>query len=194
MGSQLDGLVRRPAPCILETRARPFLAASSPVLQRRQARQSDCCKGTVAQLRCPGGAMLSVCAVGDQCVHPPLESRSPPAARSQRATSTSRRVNSWADTLLRSWTAYPSDIQKAEGDGRNLQVTAALTASSDLELPEELMPLVDALEQAKMRVDQVSALREALETKVASPTLTQLFACQMTCTTGVCCKAMHFHY
>ena len=39
-------------------------------------------------------------------------------------------------------------------------------------LPEELTPLAEALEQAQQRVDQVTALREALEIKV-SPVLLQ---------------------
>jgi hypothetical protein len=44
----------------------------------------------------------------------------------------------------------------------------ALRVPSDVELPEELTPLAEALEQAQRRVDQVSALREALEIKVRS--------------------------
>lgn len=36
----------------------------------------------------------------------------------------------------------------------------------DVALPEELTPLAEALEQAQQRVDQVTALREALEWKV----------------------------
>lgn len=47
-----------------------------------------------------------------------------------------------------------------------LQKAMALRVPSDVELPEELTPLVEALEQAQQRVDQVTALREALETKV----------------------------
>ena len=44
-------------------------------------------------------------------------------------------------------------------------------------LPEELTPLAEALEQAQQRVDQVTALREALEIKV-SPTLLQSTVCK----------------
>ena len=46
-----------------------------------------------------------------------------------------------------------------------LQVMA-ISVPPDVTLPEELTPLAEALEQAQQRVDQVIALREALEIKV----------------------------
>ena len=50
--------------------------------------------------------------------------------------------------------------------GSCLQRETALRVPADVALPEELTPLAEALEQAQQRVDQVSALREALEWKV----------------------------
>lgn len=47
-----------------------------------------------------------------------------------------------------------------------LQRPVALRVPDDVNLPEELTPLAEALEQAQQRVDQVTALREALEWKV----------------------------
>ena len=42
----------------------------------------------------------------------------------------------------------------------------AISVPPNVALPEELRPLAEALEQAQQRVDQVTALREALEIKV----------------------------
>lgn len=47
-----------------------------------------------------------------------------------------------------------------------MQRETALRVPADVALPEELTPLAEALEQAQQRVDQVTALREALEYKV----------------------------
>lgn len=47
-----------------------------------------------------------------------------------------------------------------------LQRALALKVPENVQLPEELTPLVEALEQAQQRVEQVIALREALEMKV----------------------------
>ena len=47
-----------------------------------------------------------------------------------------------------------------------VQREVALKVPADVALLEELTPLAEALEQAQQRVDQVSALREALEWKV----------------------------
>ncbi len=49
-----------------------------------------------------------------------------------------------------------------------VQREVALRVPADVALPEELTPLAEALEQAQQRVDQVSALREALEWKVCT--------------------------